>query len=319
MSRTVRAALTQTVNAYRDMPSSVRQLPELAGRLDAIREANVEHHVSLMRAAREAGAQVVCFGELFTAPYFAFAQEPMWLDLAESAEHGPTVTRLREAARQAAMIVIAPIYEREPSGRRFNTAVVIDASGAILGKFRKAHIPYGTNEQGTFAENFFYERSDGGNGRGPANISNNPFFPVFETEVGRLGIAICYDRHFEGVMSALARQGAQLVFSPAVTFGAKSRRMWPLEFQVDAARHNLFIGGSNRKGAEPPWNQEYFGESHFVGPNGVLVNQSSHPELIIADVDLGELARPDPSGWNLARDRRPDTYTVPARDDGDRR
>ena len=91
-------------------------------------------------------------------------------------------------------------------------------------------------------------------------------------------------------MWSLAHEGAELVFSPAVTFGAKSQRMWHLEFAVDAARHNVFIGGSNRKGVEPPWNQPYFGESHFVGPNGVLQESvSTHPNLVIADVDLGEL------------------------------
>ena len=77
----------------------------------------------------------------------------------------------------------------------------------------------------------------------------NPFFPVFETSVARIGIATCYDRHFEGVVRSLARAGAEIVFSPAVTFGTKSRRMWDLEFPVDAARHGVFIGGSNRAGS----------------------------------------------------------------------
>ncbi len=110
-------------------------------------------------------------------------------------------------------------------------------------------------------------------------------------------------------MWSLAHEGAELVFSPAVTFGEKSQRMWHLEFPVDAARHRLFIGGSNRRGVEPPWNQPYFGESYFVGPGGVLPNLSTHPELIVSDVELAELSRPDPSGWNLPRDLRPDIYS----------
>jgi predicted amidohydrolase len=97
--------------------------------------------------------------------------------------------------------------------------------------------------------------------------------------------------------------------SPAVTFGAKSHRMWHLEFHVDAARHNVFIGGSNRAGQERPWNQPYFGDSHFTGPNGPCANLSTHPELVIADVDLGQLAKADPSGWNLPRDIRHGIYT----------
>lgn len=309
MSRIVRAALTQTVNAYRDMPRTIAELPRLAGKLDEVRHANVEHHVELLHAAAEQGARVICFGELFTAPYFALGKDPMWRALAEDAEHGPTVTRLRAVAREAAMIVIAPIYELEPSGKRFNTAVVIDERGELLGKYKKTHIPHGANEQGSFHEDFYYDRSDGRNGRGAAHVSNNDHFPVFATSIGRIGIAICYDRHFEGVAWSLANGGAELVFSPAVTFGAKSARMWPLEFQVDAARHNLILGASNRKGSEPPWNQPYFGGSHFVGPDGPFADLSKDPELVIADLDLEALTRSDPSGWNLPRDTRPEIYS----------
>jgi beta-ureidopropionase len=311
MSRVVRAAMTETVNAYKAMPSRVQDLHELEGRLDGVRRANVDHHLELLAAAAAEGVKVIGFGELFPAPYFALGGEPMWTALAEVIDESETVASLRAAAKKHGVIVVAPLYERDrESGKRFNTAVVIDEHGAIAGTFRKAHIPYGKNEQGSFHENLFYERSDGGNRLGAANVGHNPFFPVFETSAGRIGVAICYDRHFEGVMSALARGGAELVFSPAVTFGEKSQRMWRLEFAVDAARHNLFIGGSNRKGVEPPWNQPYFGDSHFVGPSGVVTPRPSRPELVVADLDLGELSRADPAGWNLPRDVRPDIYTV---------
>jgi N-carbamoylputrescine amidase len=309
-ARVVRVALTQTVNAYRDMPATVADLPALSGRLDAVRAANVEHHVALLEEAARQGCRLVGFGELFPGPYFALGADPMWIGLAEDALTGPTVTAIRAAARRLGLIVVAPIYERDGrSGKRFNTAVVIDEQGEVLGTFRKTHIPYGTNEQGSFHENVFYERSDGGNLLGPENLSKNPYFPVWRTSIGRLGVAICYDRHFEGVMHSLAREGAELVLAPAVTFGNKSERMWPLEFAVDAARHNLFIGGSNRKGVEPPWTQPYFGQSHFVGPNGALPDLSTHPNLVIADVPLGELASGDPSGWNLPRDIRYGIYS----------
>jgi N-carbamoylputrescine amidase len=305
----VRAAMTQTVNAYKPMPSTVAELQGLKGKLDDIRRANVDHHVELMAAAQAQGVQVICFGELFPGPYFAMGKDPMWFALAENAESGPTVTALKEAARHYGQVVVAPIYEQDPSGGRFNTAVVIDEKGVVLGKYRKTHIPFGTNEQGSFDEPFYYDRSDGKNGRTPANISKNDFFPVFKTSFGNLGVAICYDRHFEGVMHSLAREGAELVMSPAVTFGNKSHRMWHLEFQVDAARHRLFIGGSNRKGSEPPWNQPYFGDTHFAGPNGVAQNISKHENLVISDVDLAELSGPDPSGWNLPRDIRYSIYS----------
>jgi N-carbamoylputrescine amidase len=292
------------------MPPTVGELSILASRLEEIREANVAHHVELARAAASAGVLILGMGELFTGPYFALGRDPMWLGLAEDALAGPTVTTLRAAARETGLILVAPIFEHDPrSGRRFNTAVVIDETGEIVGRYRKTHIPVGENEQGAFCETFYYDRSDGDLGTWPRNISRNRFFPVFETRRARLGVAICYDRHFEGVMSALAENGAELVLSPAVTFGEKSRRMWDLEFPVDAARHNLYIGGSNRRGVEPPWTQEYFGASYFAGPNGVVPNLASPtPDLVIADLDLDLLRGADPSGWNLPRDRRPAIY-----------
>ncbi|MHB1843294.1 MAG: nitrilase-related carbon-nitrogen hydrolase [Deltaproteobacteria bacterium] len=304
----VRAALTQTVNAYPKMPGSREGLLALRDRLPEIARANVDHHLGLLGEAAKRGVQLVCFGELFPAPYFALEANPLWHGLAEDAERGETISRVCEGARRHRLVVVAPIYEREPGGRRFNTAVVVDEDGEILGKYRKAHIPNGANEQGSFHEGFYYERSDGQLGRSRANVSRNDFFPVFQTSVGRLGVAICYDRHFEGVVSTLAREGAELVLSPAVTFGEKSQRMWRQEFQVDAARHGVFIGGSNRKGMEPPWNQPYFGDSHFVGPNGPLPDRSDHEQLAIGDLDLGLLGAPDPAGWQLRRDARPDIY-----------
>ncbi|MEK7859381.1 MAG: nitrilase-related carbon-nitrogen hydrolase [Elusimicrobiota bacterium] len=306
----LRAALTQTVNAYPDMPSSVAGLAALRGRLEDVRRANLEHHAGLIGKAAAAGAKIVCLGELFSAPYFALHKDALWLDLAESAETGPSVRAMREAAARFGTIVIAPIYELDDRGGRFNAAVVIDEQGRVLGRYRKTHIPCGTNEQGEFAETFYYGRSEG-----PCNapsgeiLGGNPYFPVFNTSVGKVGVAICYDRHFEGVVKSLAAAGAEVIFSPAVTFGAKSRRLWELEFLVDACRHRLFIGGSNRLGAEKPWGQEYFGGSHFAGPDGEkLADLSTDARLVISDLDLDALRRPDPSGWALARDARPGLY-----------
>ena len=309
MSRTVRIALTETCNAYRAMPSTRAALPALADRLDEVRAANVAHHVELARAAAALGARLVGFGELFTAPYFALDREPMWRALAEDAVTGPTISTLRPVARALRVILVAPIYELDAAtGRRFNTAVVIDETGEVLGKYRKTHIPHGTNEQGSFCETYYYEASDGELGHWPANVSRNRFFPVFETSIGRLGVAICYDRHFEGVMSALGDNGAELVLAPTITFGAKSRRMWELEFPVDAARHRLYIGGNNRAGSEAPWHQPYFGASYIAGPEGAVPPVPAPPGLVVADLDLDALQGRDPSGWDFSRDRRPDIY-----------
>lgn len=310
---TVRVALTQTRNAYPHMPARWADLPQLSDRLDAIRKANVDHHIDLIHQARAVGAQLVGLGELCTGPYFALDELPLWRGLAEDAEDGPSVTAFRRAARDLGVVVVAPIFERCRSGRRFNTAVVIDADGTVLGSFRKVHIPHGRNEQAAFFETFYYEASDGNGRTTPAVHSLSPFFPVFSTAVGRIGIAICYDRHFAGSVASLAAAGAQIILCPAVTFGEKSHRMWRHEFPTDAMRHRVYIGGSNRKGMEPPWNVDYFGDSYFCGPDGELANISPIPELVIADLDLDSLQTADPSGWDLRRDARPETYAVPSR------
>ncbi len=311
----VTIAMTETCNVFPDMPARVADLGVLTGKLDALRDANLRHHAELIGLAAGQGAAIVGLGELFAAPYFALDHYPQFLALAEDAATGPSVQAMAHAARTHGVVVIAPIYELNPiTGRRFNTAVVLDRDGSVLGKYRKTHIPQGTNDKGSFHETRYYQSSDGQLGPMPKNRSQNPYFPVFETHLGRLGVAICYDRHFDGVMYSLAANGAEIVFCPAVTFGTKSQRVWHQEFFVDAVRHNLFIAGSNRKGTEPPWSITYFGESYVCGPNGLVPNRSTHSELVLCDLDLAELRSPDPSGWNLPRDLRPDIYSPrPAR------
>ena len=304
---TLRTAMTQTVNAYQAMPDHIDDLPALADRLDDIRDANLDHHAELIATASNAGVQAIGLGELFPAPYFALYRHPMWIDCAEDATDGPSITRMRRCAQHHAIVIVAPIYELcAQTGERFNTAVVIDSNGDILGKFRKAHIPHGANEQGAFDEAFYYgPAAKPYNESSPKILGDNPLLPVFDTSVGRIGVSICYDRHFQAMAQGLAQAGAQLIFSPAVTFGEKSRRMWAIEFECDASRHNVYIGGSNRAGSERPWNQDYFGASHFAGPQGKCESISDCANLVIADLDFGALEKPDSSGWDLARDVNP--------------
>lgn len=311
MAETVRVALTETRNAYDRMPARVEEVAQLAGRLDDVRAANLDHNAALIRAAAAAGARIVGLGELFPGPYFALREDPLWRELAEDAFEGPSIARVRELARAHALVIVAPIYELAAGGRRFNTAVVVDAAGEVLGRYRKTHVPEGQNERAGFHERFYYDPGDGDLEPQRGNVSKNPHFPVFETAVGRVGVAICYDRHFREVVPTLAREGAEIVFSPAVTFGARSRRMWDMEFEVDAMRSGVFVCGSNRVGAEPPWNVEFFGQSHVAGPRGRLPAVPAPDGLVLADLDLGDLRAPDTSGWDLARDERPGVYTPP--------
>ena len=311
MTRYVRVALTQTRNVFEPMPATVEQLSQLDGKLEALREANLAHHVELIEAAAAAGARAVGLGELFSGPYFALEENPLWFDMAENPVNGPSVTALAEAAARLGVVIVAPIFELDPeSGSRFNSAVVLDADGTNLGRYRKNHIPAGKNERASFHETFYYGPGEGAVVMPGRNLSDNAHFPVFDTAIGPIGVAICYDRHFP-VVATLAREGARLIFCPAVSFGVTSRRMWELEFAVDAARHGLFIAGSNRIGAEPPWTVEYYGASGFWGPGGKVepVPDADLPsQLVVADLDLAGLAGPADSGWDLPRDARPEIY-----------
>jgi N-carbamoylputrescine amidase len=286
----------------------VGEISESTVDLEAVRQTNVDRGLDLAAEAAAQDAQIFCLGELFPAPYFALHESPLWLAMAEPVVGGRTIPRLARAAAEHGMVIVAPIYELDPkSGKRFSTAVVIGDEGEILGTYRKCHVPDGINETGSFCEAYYLSPSDGRlDNCAPHNISTSPYFPVFRTPWVDLGVALCYDRHFEGVVSALAAHGAQFVVCPSIVFGEHARRVWHLEFRVDACRHNVFIGGSNRRGAEPPWNVEFFGDSYVCGPAGVLPNVSTHPELVIVDVDPAELEQQHPAGWNLQRDRRSD-------------
>jgi N-carbamoylputrescine amidase len=301
MTDNVRVALTETINVY-PMPERLEGLAALAPHLDDLRQANVDHHIELLRAAKAQDVDLICFGELFPAPYFAITWSHIWQSLAEPRD-GPTMTALSRAARELGIAIVAPIFELDGEDR-FNTAVFLDKSGEEVGHYRKVHIPHGQNEEASFFERDYYGESRGMVNEHPANISSNEFFPVFDLDFAKVGCCICYDRHFEGIVTTLAREGAEIIFCPAVTFGEKSRRMWDMEFEVDAVRNNVFLGGSNRRGIEPPWNQEYFGASYFVGPNGRLRNISQHENLVVADVPMKQLREPDPSGWQLVAHRR---------------
>jgi len=310
MTQVVRIALTETKNAYTDMPETIAELGTLAGRLDDVRKANLDHHGELIAKAADAGASLICLGELFSFPYFALGLgDPMWRAAAEDADAGPTVTACKALAKSHRIAIVAPIYEIDANtGKSFNTALVIDSSGELIGRYRKTHIPHGTNEHANYCETFYYQEGEGDERTWPKNVSKNVHFPVFDLGAFKFGVAICYDRHFTGVMRTLAGNGAEIVVVPSVTFGIKSRWAWDMEVCVDALRHNLFIGCSNRRGTETPWNQEFYGGSFFVSPNRRINALPVHENLCVADLDLGELRGIDPSGWNLARDRRPDIY-----------
>ena len=189
---------------------------------DAIRNAMLEAHVPLIDQAGEAGVQVLCFQEVFTQPYFCPSQDAKWYAAAEAIPDGHTTRLMQDYAKQHNMVIVVPIYEEEMTGVYFNTAAVIDADGSYLGKYRKSYIPH----VGGFWEKFFFK---------PGNSD----WPVFETAYCKLGVYICYDRHFPEGWRALALGGAEYIVNPV---GDRRR-----PFAVSVGARTARVGGGQRR------------------------------------------------------------------------
>jgi beta-ureidopropionase len=273
MARLVRAALIQ---AEANLP----------------KEEALEKHIAMLDEAAERGAQVACLQEIFFGPYFCAEQEPKWFATAEP-DDGPTVQTMRELARRHALVLVVPFYEKTGAGVFYNTAVVIDADGSVLGKYRKTHIPH---VGPIFWEKYFFK---------PGNLG----YPVFDTAVGRIGVFICYDRHFPEPARALGLKGAELTFNPSATVESLSRYLWELEQPAHAVANGFFVGAINRVGEELVPGARFYGSSYFCDPRGQIVAQASdrEDEVLVADLDL-DMVEDVRTLWQFFRDRRPETY-----------
>ena len=267
-------------------------LTEGQGTIDEIREAMLQKHIPFIEEAGRQRVQILCFQEIFNTPYFCPGQDPAWYAAAETVP-GPTTERLQQYAKQCQMVLIVPLYEKEQSGVYYNTAAVIDADGTYLGKYRKNHIP----QTGGFWEKFFFK---------PGNLG----YPVFETQYAKIGVYICYDRHFPEGARCLGLNGAEIVYNPSATTVGQSQYLWKLEQPAHAVANGYFMGCINRVGEEKPWNLgRFYGTSYFVDPMGQIIGCASETEdeLLVSDLDL-DLIDEVRRKWQFYRDRRPDTY-----------
>ncbi len=261
---------------------------------EAIRSAMIEAHAPLIDEAGRQGVQVLSFQEVFTQPYFCPSQDVRWYEAAEDVPDGPTCVLMQEYARKYKMVIVAPIYERtNVAGVYYNTAAVIDADGSYLGKYRKTHIP----QVAGFWEKFFFKpgASD---------------WPVFKTAYCKLGVYICYDRHFPEGWRALALNGAEYIVNPSATVAGLSEYLWKLEQPAAAVANGCWIGAINRVGVEAPWKiGEFYGQSYFVNPRGQIEKIASRDgdELIVHDMNM-DMVREVRDLWQFFRDRRPETY-----------
>ena len=274
MANTIRAALLQT---------------DWTGDKDSM----IDRHDEAAREAAAQGAHVICFQELFYGPYFCQVQDPQYYAYTEEIPNGPTTKRFQSLARELSMVMVLPMYEVEQSGVYYNTAAVIDADGSYLGKYRKHHIP----QVKGFWEKFYFR---------PGNLG----YPVFDTAVGKVGVYICYDRHFPEGWRALGLNGAQIVFNPSATSRGLSSYLWKLEQPASAVANEYFIGAINRVGVEPLGDDDFYGTTYFVDPEGKFVGDVADdfkPELVVRDLDLS-LIQTVRDRWQFYRDRRPESY-----------
>ncbi|MDZ7878900.1 MAG: nitrilase-related carbon-nitrogen hydrolase [Saprospiraceae bacterium] len=267
-------------------------MTEGEGTIEQIKTAMLEKHLPYIDKAGELGVQILCLQEIFNTPYFCPGQDPKWYASAE-AMPGATTALMQEYAKKYNMVIIVPMYEKVQSGVLYNTAAVIDADGKILGKYRKNHIPHTSG----FYEKFFFK---------PGNLG----YPTFQTAYAKIGVYICYDRHFPDGARILGLNGAEIVYNPSATVTGLSQYLWKLEQPAHAAANGYFMGCINRVGVEKPWNiGKFYGSSYFVDPRGQIFAQASEDqdELLVSEFDL-DMIDEVRSIWQFYRDRRPETY-----------
>ncbi len=284
MPRITRAALIQCSN---DEP--------VDSPLEKIKQTMIDKHIALIEQAADQNAQITCLQEIFYGPYFCAEQEARWYESTEQVPDGPTIKLMQQQAKKHKMVLIVPVYEIDMPGMYYNTAAVISHTGEFLGKYRKHHIPHC---HPGFWEKFYFT---------PGNLG----YPVFDTPFGKIGVYICYDRHFPEGARELGLNGAEIVFNPSATVAGLSEHLWKLEQPAHAAANQYFVGAINRVGTEAPWNiGEFYGTSYFCDPRGQIITEGSRDkdEVVVADLDL-DMIQEVRNVWQFFRDRRPESYT----------
>ncbi len=282
MSQIVKCGLIQCANPINDESVPVAD----------IQKAMLDKHIPFIEEAGAKGVQILCLQEIFNGPYFCPSQDTRWYAAAEPIP-GPTTAIMQDYAKKHSMVIVVPLYEEAMRGVYYNSAAVIDADGTYLGKYRKQHIP----QTNGFWEKYFFKPGDGG-------------YPVFETKYAKVGVYICYDRHFPEGARCLGLNGAEIVFNPSATVAGLSQYLWKLEQPAHAVANGYYVGAINRVGTEAPWNiGKFYGTSYFVNPRGQFVAEGTEDgdELVVADLDLSMIDEVRQT-WQFYRDRRPEAY-----------
>ncbi len=262
------------------------------------KEEALEHHVQLIREAAEMGAEVVVTQELFLTEYFCRTEDPALFDLAERIP-GPTTEVLGPLAKELGIVLVASLFEHRGPGLYHNTAVIFDADGTLLGKYRKAHIP----QDPGFEEKFYFTPGDTG-------------YPVWKTKFGMIGVLICWDQWYPEAARLAALGGAELLIYPTAigwlpeekpTLGEAQHCAWETVQRGHAVANGCFVAAVNRVGTEGE--TEFWGQSFVVNPYGEIVERGSEggEEILVIDCDLAKVEE-FRRIWPFFRDRRIETY-----------
>jgi len=263
---------------------------------------NLERAIAKIHESAKLGAQIVLLPELFLTPYFCKTHDINLFDLAETIP-GPSSNRISAAAKEAGVVVIASLFERRLPGLCFNTAVVFDADGSLLGLYRKMHIPHDP----LFFEKYYFRPGDLG-------------FRVFQTRFAKIGPLVCWDQWFpEGARIAALKGAEVLVYPTAIGWhprekdelGKSQHDAWETIQRSHAIANGVYVAAINRVGFEPSTEGglEFWGASFVSDPFGILLKRGSYSEeeLIVVECDrrrMEDVRR----NWPFLRDRRIDAY-----------
>lgn len=262
-------------------------------------EANLARAEEMVREAAGQGANVVLLQELFATPYFCPDQKQEHFALAEPAEGNATIARFAALAAELEVVLPVSFFERA-NNAYFNSLAMVDADGAVLGLYRKSHIPQGPG----YEERFYFNPGDTG-------------FRAWETRYGTIGAGICWDQWFPECARAMALRGADILLYPTA-IGSEpnspdldSRDHWQRVMQGHAGANMVVLAASNRIGVEEndSATMTFYGSSFIAGPTGEKVAEANRTDqlVITASFDLNEM-RALRASWGLFRDRRPDLY-----------
>ena len=252
------------------------------------KDRNIEKAVAFASVAIEKGAQMICFQELFSTHWFAKEMKKSHFALAETMD-GPSIERMRELAIEHEVVLICPIFEAGGNNCFYNSTVIIDAGGSILGSYRKVHVP----QIPLWEERYYF--TPGNNG-----------FPTFKTRFGVIGVQICWDNFFPEGARILALKGAQIVFSPTAAAFA-SQKKWETVITGNAITNGVYIFRVNRVGKEEK--QDFYGMSFCVSPEGELLGPPTGMKegIALIDIDLKQIQKVRKE-WPFFKDRRPEIY-----------